>query len=202
MRLHKDVDLKIEFLETECKKDDGLVKFIVDPNGYTLIGESKYYNQQILENEKPIFQHAHLANGCPIHISNTCFNQLKKQFTKYKREKIESHLVKKQYQFTKELSARIQYLKNVNGWAREETVIEHVINLYTNSMTLNKSKAQVETKVIKLQVLNQEIDKNNLKIKQLEDNVLKLEKDLAKEKSEKEHYQNLCKSHNIEQEDA
>ena len=39
---------------------------------------------------------------------------------KYKKEQNESHLIKKQYQFTKELSTQIQYLKNMNGWKKEE----------------------------------------------------------------------------------
>ena len=57
-------------------------------------------------------------------------------------------------------AARIQYLKNENGWAKEEIVIEHVINAYTNFIAYNKSKAKVDTKIIKLQVLNEEINKN------------------------------------------
>ncbi|MCW8039051.1 MULTISPECIES: hypothetical protein [Acinetobacter] len=59
-------------------------------------------------------------------------------------------------------AARIQYLKNENGWAKEEIVIEHVINAYTNFMVYNKAK--VDTKIIKLQVLNQKINKNLLEI--------------------------------------
>lgn len=199
---HQDVDLKIEFLDMECKKNDGLVKFITNPNGYTFIGEPKYLDQEILADEKPIFQDSILANGYAIRISNTCFNQLKKQFTKYKKEKTTISLVKKQYHFEKELSTRIQNIKKMNGWAKEEYVIEYLVNGYCNQITQYKTKVEIETKPIKFKMLNDEINKNNLEISQLKTEVFQLNQKLLKETSAKEYYQNLCKKHGIEETDT
>jgi hypothetical protein len=196
-----NVNSKFEFLDQECKKKDGLVQYLKHKQGFTFISELKFLNQNIHQDVLLTSQQAILANGLSVHVSLECFNQLKKQFIKYKKEKTKSHLVKKQYHFEKELSTRIQYLKNENGWAKEETVIEHVINAYTNLMAYNKSKAKVDTKTIKFQVLNEEINKNLLEIQQLKTEVFELKQKLLKETSAKEHYENLCKEHGIDGED-
>ena len=146
------------------------------------------------------FQQAILANGLSIYVSLECFNQLKKRFLKYKKEQNESHLIKKQYQFTKELSAGIQYLKNVNGWEKEEIVIEYLVNVYLNQKTQYKTKVEIETKAIKLKMLNDEICKNLSEIKRLKTEALDLKQKLLKETSAKEHYENLCKKHGIDEE--
>lgn len=138
------------------------------------------------------------ANGLSIQVTQSCREKLKAKFRTFKKKDNDKNKVKKQYHFEKELPARIQYLKNENGWAKEETVIEHIINAYTNFMAYNKSKAKVNTKTIKLQVLNEEIDKNLLEIQQLKTKIFELEQKLLKEISAKEHYENLCKEHCID----
>lgn len=180
-----NVSFKIEFLDHECKKENGLVTYLQPSTAPLFIGEPKYFNQVIPSDITSTFQKAILANGIFICMSLKCFEQLKKQFIIYKKEQTKGHLVKKQYHFEAELSERIQNLKKIHGWAKEETVIEHVMNTYTNYMTYNKSKAQVETKAIKLQVLNEEIKELNQK--------------LLTEKKLKEFYQNLCKEHGIDE---
>ncbi|ENV33280.1 hypothetical protein [Acinetobacter gerneri] len=197
-----DIDFKFEFLDQECKKPDGLIKYLNNPQGLTLISELKFFNPKTPQDVTFTYQQAILANGLCIQVSLECFNQLKKQFIKYKKEKTKRHLVKKQYHFEKELSNRIQYIKKKNGWAKEETVIEHVINSYINLNTYKKSKAEVDTKTIKLQVLNEEINKNLLEIQQLKTEVFELKQKLSKETSAKEHYENLCKEHGIDGENS
>lgn len=193
-----NVNFKFEFLDHECKKKDGLVQYLTHLDGSTFIGEARYLDQNILQLEKPIFQHAILANSYPVHVSLECFNQLKKRFLKYKKEQNESHLVKKQYHFEKEVSTRIQYLKNVNGWKKEEFVIEYLVNVHLNQETQYKTKVEIETKPIKLKMLNDQINKNLFEIKQLETKIAELEQKLLKETSAKEHYENLCKEHGID----
>lgn len=193
-----NVDFKFEFLDKECKKPDGLIKYLNNQQGFTFISESKFFNQNIPQDVLLTFQQAILANGLSIYVSLECFNQLKKRFLKYKKEQNESHLIKKQYQFTKELSAGIQYLKNVNGWKKEEIVIEYLVNVYLNQKTQYKTKVEIETKAIKLKMLNDEICKNLSEIKQLKAEAFDLKQKLLKETSAKEYYENLCKKHGID----
>ena len=186
----KDSLLKAAFLKKECENPRGLI----------------IRNEQHYHPNPNIFPQFHvdnlstvaLNNGITIHVSQSCYEKLKAKFRTFKKKDNDKNKVKKQYHFEKELSTRIQYLKNKNGRAKEETVIEHVINAYTNFTAYNKSKAQVETKTIKLQVLNEEINKNLLEIQQLKTEVFELKQKLLKESSAKEHYENLCKEHGID----
>lgn len=196
---NSNVSFKFEFLDQECRKDNGVIQYIQHPMGYIYFGELKYSNQipqEILNN----FQHAILENGFAINVSLECFNQLKKKFIQYKKEKTQSSLVKKQYLFKKELSANVQFLKNVNGWKREEFVIEYLVNSYLNRETQYKTKVEIETKPIKLKMLSEEVNKNLSEIKQLKAAVLELQQKLLKESATKEYYKNLCKKHNINEE--
>jgi hypothetical protein len=193
-----NVDFKFEFLDQECRKADGLVQYIRNNYGYTFIGDSQYLKQQIPQEVLPSFQQAILGNGLAVHVSLECFNQLKKKFIQYKKEKTKSHLIKKQYLFNKELSANVQHIKNVNGWKREEIVIEYLVNGYLNQKTQYTTKVEIETKSIKLKMLNDEINKNLSVIRQLKDEAFELKQKLLKETSAKEHFENLCKEHGID----
>ena len=187
----KDSLLKAEFLKKESENPKGLV-VITSHQGY--LPNFDIYPHFKLGN----FDNGRLNNGLSIQVTPSCYEKLKAKFRTFKKNDNDKNKVKKQYHFEKELSARIQYLKNKNGWAKEETVIEHVINAYTNFMAYNKSKAKVDTKIIKLQVLNEEINKNLLEIQQLKTEVFELKQKLLKETSAKEHYENLCKEHGID----
>ena len=187
----KDSLLKAEFLKKESENPRGLV-VITSHQGY-LPNINIYPHFQ-----SGNFDSGRLNNGLSIQVTPSCYEKLKAKFRTFKKNDNDKNKVKKQYHFEKELSARIQYLKNENGWAKEETVIEHVINAYTNFVAYNKSKAKVDTKIIKLQVLNEEINKNLLEIQQLKTEVFELKQKLLKETSAKEHYENLCKEHGID----
>ena len=84
-----NVDFKFEFLDKECKKPDGLIKYLNNQQGFTFISESKFFNQNIPQDVLLTFQQAILANGLSIYVSLECFNQLKKRFLKYKKEQNE-----------------------------------------------------------------------------------------------------------------
>ncbi|AUX86601.1 hypothetical protein C3F34_11505 [Acinetobacter sp. ACNIH2] len=187
----EDSLLKAEFLKKESENPRGLV-VITSHQGY--IPNINIYPHFQSGN----FDRGRLNNGLSIQVTPSCYEKLKAKFRTFKKNDNDKNKVKKQYHFEKELSARIQYLKNENGWAKEEIVIEHVINAYTNSMAYNKSKAKVDTKIIKLQILNEEINKNLLEIQQLKTEVFELKQKLLKESSAKEHYENLCKEHGID----
>ena len=187
----KDSLLKAEFLKKESENLKGLV--VITPH------QDYLPNFDIYPHFKSgNFDSGRLNNGLSIQVTPSCYEKLKAKFRTFKKNDNDKNKVKKQYHFEKELSARIQYLKNKNGWAKEETVIEHVINAYTNFVAYNKSKAKVDTKTIKLQVLNEEINKNLLEIQQLKTEVFELTQKLLRESSAKEHYENLCKEHGID----
>lgn len=87
-------------------------------------------------------------------------------------------------------AARIQYLKNENGWAKEEIVIEHVINAYTNFMVYNKASRYKNNQTFKSLI------RKSIKIyskSKSKNEITKLNEELLTEKSTREYYQNLCK---------
>lgn len=199
---NKDAGLKIEFLDQECKRENGLIQYLHNPNGMIFIGEPKYLDDQILNTERPVFEEFVLANGHYIRISTVCFHQLKKKFNLFKKAKNEHNLSKKQYHFTSEVSKRIQAIKSANNWKKEEDVIEYLVNVYCNQVTQQKTKVNIETKAIKLKMLKDEIDKNLSEINQLKTEVFQLKQQLQNATGAKEYYQNLCKKYGTEQESS
>lgn len=147
--------LKLDFIEKESQRLGGLIRW----NG------NYYIPRVVTSQEAPIS--AQLSNQQTILLDSKCFEKLKNRYRTVKKNQKDSHLTKKQYLLDSQIIQQIKRIKEENTWSREEAVIEHVISLYTNGYTAKKTKAQLETKPIKLKLLQDEITENLSKIDQL-----------------------------------
>jgi len=186
-------ELKLDFFEKESQRSGGLIQW--NGNYYIPRGE--------VSQEAPI--HAQLSNQKKILLDSRCFEKLKNRYRTVKKNKKDIHLTKKQYMLDSQTIQQIKRIQEKNTWSREEAVIEHVISLYTNSYTANKTKAQLETKPIKLKLLHDEITENLNKINQLnqQNQYLKQEVDqllyfLANAYLMSDHYKDLLKNNSVD----
>ncbi|MFG0635333.1 hypothetical protein [Acinetobacter soli] len=150
-----DQKLKLDFIEKESQRSGGLIRC----NG------NYYIPRSVTSQEAQIS--AQLSNQHTILLDSKCFEKLKNRYRTVKKNQKDRDLTKKQYMLDSQTIQLIKRIQEKNTWSREEAVIEHVISLYANSYTAKKTKAQLETKPIKLKLLNDEITKNLDKIKQL-----------------------------------
>lgn len=150
-----DQKLKLDFIEKETQRSGGLIQW----NG------NYYIPRVVTSQEAPIS--AQLSNQQTILLDSKCFEKLKNRYRTVKKNQKDSLLTKKQYMLDSQTIQQIKRIKEKNTWSREEAVIEHVISLYTNGYAANKTKAQLETKPIKLKLLQDEVKENLSKIMQL-----------------------------------
>ncbi|NNG75033.1 hypothetical protein HLH10_01610 [Acinetobacter sp. ANC 4277] len=160
--LGKEQTLKNEFLKQELDELNyhGLLKTQLNHNGINCITDRLGNN--------PYTQRVMLNNTTQLEVSEFCFNKLKEKYRTFKKNKKDSNLLKKQYKFSKETINSIKKLKIDKNLTREENVIENLINLYLNNKTIQQNTVKLQTKPIKLDILNLEIDKNLQKIYELE----------------------------------
>lgn len=187
-----DQKLKLDFIEKESQRLGGLISW----NG-------NYYAPRVMTSER-VSMGAQLSNQQTIQLDLKCFEKLKTRYRTVKKNQKDSHLTKKQYMLDSQTIQQIKKIKEKNTWSREETVIEHVISLYTNGYTTKKTKAQLETKPIKLKLLQDEITENLSKIMQLnqQNQYLKQKIDklldlLAKAYLVSDQYKNLLEDNSV-----
>lgn len=187
-----DQKLKLDFIEKESQRSGGLIRW-----------DGNYYVPRVVTSqETPI--HAQLNNQKEILLDSKYFEKLKNRYRTVKKNQKDSHLTKKQYMLDSQTIQLIKRIQEKNTWSREEAVIEHMISLYTNGYTANKTKAQLETKPIKLKLLHDEITENLNKIMQLnqQNQYLKQEIDqllyfLAKAYLVNDHYKDLLENNSV-----
>lgn len=152
-----DQKLKLDFIEKESQRSGGLIR--CNGNYYVPREQPPFLGQLSIV--------AQLNNQMVIQLDSKCFEKLKNRYRTIKKNQKDSDLIKKQYMLDSQTIQLIKRIQEKNTWSREEAVIEHVISLYVNDYTAKKTKAQLETKPIKLKLLNDEITKNLDKINQL-----------------------------------
>lgn len=186
---NQDQQKKLEFIQQEIQRKK------LNQSG-TLISSANY---------APNMLSCALSNGCIIQLSTEDFEKLKARYRIFKKSKKDHGLIKKQYQLRPEIAQAIKSIQEQNSWSREEAVIEHVMNIHLNRNTVQKTKAQLDTKPIKLKILQDEINKNsntinnlityNTHLKQQIDQLLYL---LAKAYLVSDHYKDLLQENSIE----
>ncbi|WP_111894905.1 hypothetical protein [Acinetobacter sp. MB5] len=150
-----DQKLKLDFIEKESQRSGGLIQ----RNG-------DYYTPRVMASWREEIS-AQLSNHRTIQLDSACFEKLKSRYRTVKKNQKDHHLTKKQYMLNSQTIQQIKRIQEQNTWAREEAVIEHVINLYTNGNTAYKTKEQLKTRPIKLKLLEDEIKENLDQINQL-----------------------------------
>lgn len=187
-----DQKLKLDFIEKESQRSGGLIQ----QNGNYYIPREPISRQEQIR--------AQLSNQHFIVLDSACFEKLKSRYRTVKKNQKDHHLTKKQYMLNSQTIQQIKRIQEQNTWAREEAVIEHVINVHTNNYTIDKTKAQLKTKQIKLKFLENEIKENinkinnlntyNSYLKQKIDQLLYL---LAKAYLVSDHYKDLLQDNSI-----
>lgn len=189
---NEDQKLKLDFIEKESQRSGGLIQW--NGNDYvprvTGLGKST---------------DAQLSNQRTIRLDSGCFEKLKNRYRTVKKNQKDLHLTKKQYMLDSQTIQQIKRIQEKNTWSREEAVIEHVISLYTNGYTANKTKAQLETKPIKLKIFQDEIKENLLKIDSLNKYNMHLKQQmdqllyfLAKAYLVSDHYKDLLQDNSVD----
>ncbi|OTG86972.1 hypothetical protein B9T31_04980 [Acinetobacter sp. ANC 4558] len=205
--LNTDVDQKMKFLQIEMdpKNADGILQYI--PNQQeNRIHITFRNNTQNLE-LSGLFNY---NNGQQYFISYVVlsfdqYNKLRAKYRRFDRKKNESGLLKKQYKFSQQTASNIKKLKNYWSLSREENVIENLINSHLNRKEIEQTKIQLNTKLIKANILNQAIDKLNKDIYDLNNKneylskkIKEMEKLLAVEYLKSDHYKYLLDENKIE----
>lgn len=187
-----DQELKLDFIEKESQRSAGLIRW-----------DGNYYIPRVVTSQE-IPVHAQLSNQKIIALDSKCFEKLKNRYRIVKKNQKDRNLTKKQYMLDSQTIQLIKRIQEKNTWSREEAVIEHVISLYKNGYTAKKTKAQLETKPIKLKLLHNEITENLNKIMQLnqQNQYLKQEIDqllyfLAKAYLVNDHYKDLLENNSV-----
>lgn len=149
--LGKEQVLKKKFLNQELNQANnfGLLRFQQEHNGEFYItdrfGDNHQTEKTRLEDKE-------------IRISSFCFDKLKDKFRIFKNKEKKSNLIKKQYNLSKETVNLIKKIKTNLNLPREENVIENIINHYINNESIQQNKIKLQTKEIKLDILNIEIE--------------------------------------------
>ena len=125
---NEDRQLKMEFFKDEYEKNHVL----------TWDEQNKTYFPT--DNNRPDGPRVQLNNGDQVfylHITNECFEQLKRRYKVFKKNKRDHGLIKKQYSFKPTIANQIKKMKEDNHLTREEYAIEYLINSYLNKKNAN-----------------------------------------------------------------
>lgn len=194
-----DKKQKIDFFKAESRRENGLLDF-----NYT---HNTYFSRQAGSFMPPITLVTMKGSNVSLvlHITVECFEQLKNRYKSITKAERDRNLVKKQYSFKPAIANQIKKMKEDAGFAREETIIENLINEKINKNTEYKAKEKIQTKEINFKILNNTLNNNfkdilNLNITKdnLQHKVDKLTDLLARAYLMNDHYKDLLKENSID----